>query len=402
MLRAFMTEEDPNRPIFAHAIHRKFGSRPLFDSNLITSIINYTLYNPWQHTLSGAGLRGNMELARYCIEYDTKEEKLEYIERGLEWAARLGYFDVFVFLAKFGMKNHAEYKINYENLLDSAVRCGRAEIAKYLIDCTEFVSIQINIVNSALYYEQSEIFWCAIKDRVWSQEDLGEMLLRAVKYDNDIVHYLIENGADVNYDSCCAFYIAAAFGPISVLGYLFEQNIDQNRINKALDGAISMNRFDVIDYLFELGVPEDIRIAYICSASRDGYSDILACLLRHGDNQQSMLNDLLYGATIRNRIQIVSYLIKYADIVAFGDAGLIAAAKIGRMDLLKKAFENGADISAYNDRALIFAIQCHHFVMIKYLVEHGARVERSVLQRYKKHLGADTFQFLDQAMADQI
>jgi hypothetical protein len=370
-----MTTEDPKRAIFAHTIHEKFGSRPLFDSNLIISIVNYTLYDPDQHTLCFAGQYGNMELARYCIVHGTEEEKSRGIVLGLVCAACNGHFEVFVYLAEFEMKDRAKYDVDYARLLLHAIKYGCVGIVKYIIDHASGCGLECvstRMLRLALGLGRYEIFWQAIRAFVYSQEDLGEVLLFAVRNDLDVVQYLVERGADVNYRNSGPFYGAASFGPVPILEYLFTQSSSEHNIGMAITGAIERDRPEIIAYLVEFGFID----------------------WAHVRDPQLELNEMLREAAMHRSGKVVKYLIGRADIAAFGDVGVLAAAAISDMDMLKMAIAHGANIHTDNGRALAISIQRGNLEMAKFLVDHGVEMSGETLNMHLNYINPAIRNFL--------
>jgi ankyrin repeat protein len=344
-----------------------------------------------------------MELAKYCIEHGTEKEKLEGIGSALVWAANLGHFDVFVYLAEFEMKNHAEYKADYGGILLAVTVHGYIKIVKYLASCTNFISIGINILEAALRYHQSEIFWHLIKSRTYSSEDLSRLMLCAGNNGPEFMKYLVENGANINYSNSQVFFYAAVHGNVPVLEYLFEQDANSVNVGSALDGATCGNVCGIIDWLCELGPTENMRHSCAILAAHSGYFDILKCLLNHGENSQQMLDELLSVAALRGYVEIVRYLVKNgADVAADNSIGLIVAAMNSNLGLLKTLFEGGADIRAGDNAALNVAITHNNFEMIKYLVKNGAEINWEIVNRLRQYLCPKVKHLLRQAAAGQI
>ncbi len=119
-MKAFYTKNNtPLLPFQYHALYTAFGTHPLFSSDVAKHIVEYTLYDPKEHTES----HPSVEVIRYLHKIGTLDLLV-----ALGCASENGHLEVVKYLVEQGANIHAYAAF----ALRWAFRNGHIEIVKYL------------------------------------------------------------------------------------------------------------------------------------------------------------------------------------------------------------------------------------------------------------------------------
>lgn len=175
--------------------------------------------------------------------------------------------------------------------------------------------------------------------------EMNTLLIWTVnKNKNQIVKFLLQNGADIHYAHDKALYIASLNGNVSLVKLLLE------------NGA---NNKDTV----------------LVEACNNKSVEIVKLLLENGANVQTDDNLPLKMASYSGRTETVKLLIeKGADIHAENDRSLRSASGKGRYEIVKLLLENGADVHVNDESSLRAACRGCHFETVKLLIEYGADI----------------------------
>ncbi len=192
---------------------------------------------------------------------------------------------------------------------------------------------------------------------------ITELMIAARNGDSGKVTELLEAGAnvdDVNDGGATAFMGAAYAGDLTTVGVLLEWHADVNHIDNRGDTALG-------------------SVVW----GRD--SGMAGVLLAHGANPNVLAyggsSSVLQHAAVTGQAKIVDLLIAYgADLAAYGEPSLTAAAWKGETDIVRSLLEAGVDPNAAtgsDDRsAMHMAAENNQVETIRLLIENGADVNR--------------------------
>ena len=154
----------------------------------------------------------------------------------------------------------------------------------------------------------------------------------------EIVKYLVEHGADIEFNENWPLWLSAAYGHLEVVKYLLENGAD---IHAQGDLAL----FD---------------------ASYNGDLEVVKYLIKHGANVDG---HTLRAASENGKLEMVKYLVDHGVDVRDqqGDSALISASLYGYLEVVKYLVRMGANVHAQNDQALRFARKNKQVAVIEYL-----------------------------------
>lgn len=211
--RGFLTPNTERRIL--HGLY-SLSKRLNIDANVLIHIIEYSLYDPTEHSLKTAQM---LMVAQYVYE-NTKHNKYQ-IDMALLEQVRSQRYDIVHFLLEKGAFIHdrtldmavekgdikiikllLEYGAYLSDCLIYASKHGNKELATWLISRgAPFYSIfeQESALSNAIYYGQLEMaqFLLDRGDDVHYEDDLP-LYFAVCRKHYDAIRLLLENGADVN------------------------------------------------------------------------------------------------------------------------------------------------------------------------------------------------------------
>ena len=258
------------------------------------------------------------------------------------------------------------------SILHNAAKSGSLEIIKYLFEHGADVNYKKKGGESVLHY--------------------------AAKFGSlEIVKYLVEHGADVNCKNKrnkSVLHNAAKSGSLEIVKYLVEHGADVNNKNEknksVLHNAAKSGSLEMVKYLVEYGADVTCEtkwenISVLHHAAESDSLEIVKYLVEHGadvNNKDKGGGSVLHNAAKSGSLQIVKYLVEHgADVNCqtnwYFVSVLHSAARSGSLEIVKYLVEHGADVNCTNKRnasVLDNAVHCGSLEMVKYLVEQGADV----------------------------
>ncbi len=274
---------------------------------------------------------------------------------------------------------------------------GNTELVKYFIDEGADLSL-MKITDWAKAGFLDKVKECLVNgvdiDTVSGDEEYGgTSLMFAIEHEQlDIVKYLIDEGADINYDYIePSILIAASKSNLEVIKLLVEQGgviIDQTgRYNTtALAVSASKGDLEIVKYLVDNGADINAydNVNPLTEASSNNHLEVVKYLVDQGaviNINNSSKGVALQKSLSNGHLDIAEYLLdKGADINAQGygkDTALIIASREGNFDMVRFLVDRGADVNI-NDNdgitAMFEAYSSGHYDILKYLIKKGANI----------------------------
>lgn len=231
----------------------------------------------------------------------------------------------------------------------------------------------------------------------------------------DIVKYLIENNADVNfkdYSGRTPLMTASYYGNLEAIKYLIDNGADiNNRIknkfnfyvsknSNALDFALyspnDNNKLPVINYLISKGIETNdenlFNIFLLETVSmhddekyindyKSKFNNIINIInkLFNSDNKKN-IKTYIEKIIRNNDLYLLDYIYKNYDIKYLNDYMIIYSSAFGKIKLVKYLILNGAFI---NDEVLIHASE--DFELMKYFIEIGTEINDNIIFKIKSY-----------------
>ncbi|BCS82549.1 putative ankyrin repeat protein [Cotonvirus japonicus] len=217
---------------------------------------------------------------------------------------------------------------------------------------------------------------------------LTEQLNTAVlRRDLDKVKYLVENGADINFDRGLAIKNASSNGFLSIVQYLVKNGANIHADNDcAVRHALTNEHLDLAKYLVSVGANIHAVDNYALRwASRRGHFKIVQYIVENGaiyyvaNNSLCSFDNPIYNANQKCHTKIVKYLNKNVSVkkykTNYQDYNLMKlACRRDDINQLKLLVEKGIDIHYEDDYALRHAAREGSLEMVQYLIDNGAYV----------------------------
>lgn len=347
-------------------LKRLFHKRIAFHQQNIIKIIN----------LCSAGSLGTKKRSPYKTAPMT-----------LEWAAKHGYYLVFLHLyekCKIPYVNDGKFHNTFYN----AVEKGNLDIIRYLIEvirapCPNYaISVagcanHLHVVKylhmvAKAQCEPRDIDWvsgrghCEIVQYIYEiikpvakdpEYNISNALQHAAESGSvKLVKYLHETcGLSVEKDDVYTMYVAAKNGHLDVLKYLHEI-LHAPCDNDAIDIAARNGHYDVVVYLFTV-VKAFCTEGAIYDAARYGHFKIIVYLVEVVKVPKPS-NILVYNG----HLKILKYLHKVAKIPIDPDV-MVSAAKDGHFSTVKYLHKNGV---LCTEMAFLFAAENGHIKILRY------------------------------------
>ncbi|EHK47127.1 hypothetical protein TRIATDRAFT_217580 [Trichoderma atroviride IMI 206040] len=253
--------------------------------------------------------------------------------------------------------------------------------------------------------------------------DLGSTALALATDNSEIVHLLIEKGADLNIrDSSgkTAMMFAAWDKNSEILRMLVENGANLDMVDDkgvcALHYAVVSGSVDCVRILLAAGADQELLMSEneyspLLLASEDGQTEIVRLLLENGANPEIKTTEPttpLSVAIAGRHAEVVSILLEYgADYTAaFFRSALVPsvfAASLGQIPILEVLLSYGVDISLPTPRGitpLMGASMALQLYTMRFLLDKGADITavdgsgRSVLFYAAEQGGADAIKLL--------
>ncbi len=271
--------------------------------------------------------QGNTLIAEYLIIQGIDTSKL----RVADWAA-IGDLDKVRELHKSDIDLNSSSTLNdidYYTALESASWGGHLNIVEYLVENGADVNF-VSGSDTGNKYGRTPLI---------SAVDSGQV---------DIVKYLIDNGADVNGIGAEKYTAITVAKSLEMVMILVESGADVNSINMnkpVLISAVENEQIAIVEYLLDNGADVNVKV----------------------DNNYSAIS-------YPNNLAIVKILVESGADVNFKNSysstPLIFATNRGNLEIVKYLVEQGADINIQNDdgsKAIDIAISNGHKKIVKYL-----------------------------------
>lgn len=273
-------------------------------------------------------------------------------------AFKLGFVDLVVFLTE----NTTHYEIN--KAFVCAVEQGNIDMVKYFYQNGADIHLKDKLVlQKSVYHENFEITQFLVE--TGANVSGNEWLLNTAtfNYDNKLVKYLVEHGADISY-----YAMNTAIDDSEMFMCLFENggaDIARKNINSLLIKSIEGGDLRIVKLLVENGANiHDGGDKVLHTAISQNHYEIAKYLVENG-SKPAFLYDF-YGS----KFHIVKLLMDYGcndDITKM----LVTASYHGHLDTVKYLVENGADVHVDDDKAFIYAVIESNIDVAKYLLQFG-------------------------------
>ncbi|WUG43902.1 ankyrin repeat protein [Megavirus chiliensis] len=343
----------------------------------------------WEYMISN-GLnifdRGNKSLVWACINNHTKIIKY-LVDKGidvninngkcLEELAYEGHFDNLKYLVENGADIHisnALYWASYE---------GHFNIVKYLVESGININgtDNYNPIRAACFNGHYNILKYLLQYGATSHTiNLGLTGASMGGY-LDIVKYMIDLGAEVNFYYGRSLNLACYNKHVDVVKYLLDNGSIINMSTSSLD-SIS-NQFDIIKLLVERGLDKKSMNRILITACFCLRLNIIKYLLESGadintDNNKPLLNAIQAGNYQDNKL-VIQYLIENnSNIHTDNNESLNLACNLGQLEIVKLLVTHGADIYKCRNETLMEIFKKGYFEIIKYLVGCGIDIHTNI------------------------
>jgi ankyrin repeat protein len=257
-------------------------------------------------------------------------------------------------------RNKLNNKINGLNCIIDITNKSSQSFVKQIEDIIDTILVDINhIDNFNKFINDNDIPISSIikrKNTILNNEINIQMISDIPDNNthiNEFIKRVIKNDADIHAKDEQCFIWASRNGYLDVVECLLSHGADIH----AKD-----------DYAFR-------------RASECGRLDSVKFFIAHGANVHAKNNGALYWASENGHLAVVECLIEHgADIHANKDCALRNASYQGHLDVVKCLIKNGADINAkadnnnYNNSAIRLASENGHLAVVECLIKNGADI----------------------------
>ncbi|KAJ7291164.1 ankyrin repeat-containing domain protein [Mycena rebaudengoi] len=320
--------------------------------------------------LRAASEAGHTEAVRVLLEKGANVDAGNGKDSPMQAASQNGRIDIVHLL----FENGADVHIGNDSALRAASESGHTEVVQALLRKGANANVTNNNGESLL------IMISAAQD-IQAEQRLN------------IVHLLLENGADINAGNNGALRAASEAGYTDVIQVLLEHGANINAPGKdnvsALEAAISRDE-NLSDFMFPSFIDREMtrRLTHVRflldngadvhagnngalrAASKRGYKEIMQLLLENGANVNTA--DDHTGSAL----EAAACWDGSPERVLFGDSQdkKSAEATARRLGLVCLLLDKGADIHARNNGALREAAKAGNTEVVQLLLKHGANV----------------------------
>jgi len=171
---------------------------------------------------------------------------------------------------------------------------------------------------------------------------------------------------------------AAIMGQTHVVKFCVDNGANLLSKNWALISVSQFGFIDIVQYLVENGANVNFHNA-VClqRACNSNHLEIAKYLILNGANLNFRLNNTIITCCKQGNLNILQFLVENgADInmYRYSDLPIETAVVFDQLKIVKYLVENGADIYVNNEDCLQKACQLGYLDIVKYLVEKGANI----------------------------
>ena len=309
------------------------------DSYLLIDAINYN----------------KLWLVRILVENDANI----YNRNNLPIKCAMNHYDIFIYLAS-KIKNLNEIG---NELLIIAAGSDNIQVLKYLV-MKGFNIDDKALIQACIYNKLVNVIY--LIDNGANADNENALYESLLKGHVDIIEYLIDNGADINY------------------------NNDELLIN-----AIEDNNLKMVKLLLVFGADINARNSFPLLTAIENQTVKMVRLLVD-DKNIDLNNDCLIIAVLKQNVGIVELLLSNdVNVSRNNNEAILLAIKIANpnLEIVELLIENGADIHVNNNELLDFSTINNQIELTKILVENGIKANEQALYNavYNKNLSMVKF-----------
>lgn len=340
---------------------------------------------------------GHTELVKLLLEKgaDIHAEDDDSLRR----ASKNGHFEIVKLLLENGVNIHA----GKDSALYVSCVNGHTDIVKLLVEKGADISLsgsmnEVNIhfggtnhlgdthttsaLQQAAYKGHVEItkFLLEIhrqRGEFPEKDLLSDILGNVAEHGHfEVAKLMLENGADVHYDSDIALRSASDNGEIEIVKLLLQYGADVHAENdEALRSASGNGETEIVKLLLENGA--DVHAVdgeALMSASECGYTEIVKLLLEKGVNVHCSEGVSIVYASINNKWDTVSVLLQYgADVHSISEDVLSHICNDeNKLEIVKLLLQYGIVIP---EKIVTKVFQADFVQLFKLFVEHNVNTE---------------------------
>ncbi|AGF85635.1 repeat protein [Moumouvirus goulette] len=324
--------------------------------------------------------RNNFEMVKFIHYHFTSNNILpDYnlikMESNLIWSCLCGYTDLGMSIINF-MKMYGEnFNIDYELLFEHTCQGGSLKLQKEILKM--FNPNQKNL-NSGLLLATNNSNIDIIHYLIDLGADLDDpnkciekvcsnyagISNNGNKYET--FKFLMKNGIDISYDNNCAIFLASKYKNFDIVKLLLDEGVDPTcHDNYVLRNAVFHNNIEIIKKLIQMEVnpfPYKDFLLNICSQENSFVT--LKYLLELGLLPSD--HAAIYRSVERNHVDCFKILIQNTCDINYNEI-LKLSIKKNHLEIVKNLFELNNNIFVGED-ILIFAYQNRSFDILHYLV----------------------------------
>jgi len=310
----------------------------------------------------------NLEILKIILSNYSTDNFLEESSIIVNYCIISGKYELLDYVLK--------YYGNETDILDQAIGDEVYEVIKYLFDKgirTDDCLNKIILSNFfSIWNEMSDLFIYIYNKSVVTNEENEKLLISALKCGRmNIFKFLVEKGVNVNVKNGEILHLLLQKKDYENIILIKDLGLDVTlRDNFAIKNVIECGNLEMVKLFCSLGA--DINEGFE-KASSIGNFEIIKFLLDIGADVHYKNNIALNNLIIFGDVEMVKYLVdRGADIHVDSDNALVNACLFNNIDVVKYLIEIGADIHVENDEPLKLALGKYDMEMAIYLLENGA------------------------------
>ena len=332
----------------------------------------------------------------------------------LTLAVRDGHLDVVQYLYEIGMnipknkKSSGEYEYIrncISNNFELACENNYISIAKYLLN--NGANIEYNNgrpLRIACVNDHIDVVKFLVKNGASVNNNIYCNLshLYKKKHSIDIVKFLIENGTCVTNNNNSPLMTACKNDNIQLIKLFIENGADINaRSSTPLKICLYYEYLNTSKFLIEKGAIIDEEMLVLSILNRS--NKIFMLLIENGYVVEKNKNNLLVFAACKGCLSIVEYLVKEgADISHCNNKALVLSTANGWIDVVKYLVEHGADCSADGYKSLFISHIHKHNNIHNFLKSHIKSMDVKISFDFKNiQLSVNTHIITDNCMNNE-
>jgi ankyrin repeat protein len=315
----------------------------------------------------GAACELDKSIAHICNSHEFWRQKISILlDHNFKPFDKYDYKEIYQRLREGGLGKTPDA------LLALAAKYGYLDIVKILVENgANLVSNEDEIACIATNSNELYLLHDLSDEK---REYTSVALIVAVIYGHlEVVDYLMKEMESPPFAIDYSLELAAKYGKLGIVVYLMNSGASFTAMERALYQAAEHNQLEVIKYMVEhtpLALPAILSEA-LFNASKRGNLDIVKYLIGIiGPVLNAMdVGNAIDIAILENYPEIIKYLIDLdvnEDLISSAFTG---AALYGNLPILKYLIEKGADIHIDHDIALRRAAEHGHLHILKYLID---------------------------------